>query len=135
VLAPAVASASFLALKRVYARARPAGGARLHELTYSFPSGHATASAAIFGALGYVLRREQLIGWEGAVPLAIVPPLLIGSSRVYLDVHWATDVLGGWSVGGVMAMLSAAVYERVRTNTRSAAPARLANPGLRTLGL
>ena len=41
VLAPAVATALFLALKRMYARARPAGGARLHELTYSFPSGHA----------------------------------------------------------------------------------------------
>ncbi len=123
VLAPAVASALFLSIKRVYARARPAGGARLHELTYSFPSGHATASAAIFGALSYVLWREQMISGDLAIPLATVPPLFIGSSRVYLDVHWTTDVLGGWSVGGLVAVLSAAVYERVRANTRNAAPA------------
>lgn len=120
VVAPAVASAAFLLAKRIYARARPAGGARLHELTYSFPSGHATASAAIFGPLGYVLWRENMLSPAVALPLATVPTLLIGSSRVYLDVHWATDVLGGWSVGAIVAMMSALVYERVRANTRKA---------------
>ncbi len=119
VLAPAVASALFLAIKRVYARARPAGGALLKELTYSFPSGHATASAAIFGAVSYVLWRERMVGQGQAIALGVAPPLLIGSSRVYLDVHWTTDVLGGWSVGALVAALSAAVYERVRQNTRN----------------
>jgi len=122
VLAPAVASACFLAIKRVYARARPAGGARMHELTYAFPSGHATASTAIFGALSYVLWREQMIGRGEAIALGVLPPVLISSSRVYLDVHWTTDVLGGWSVGALVAALSAAVYERVRTKTRRAPP-------------
>ncbi|MEP6689604.1 MAG: phosphatase PAP2 family protein [Gemmatimonadaceae bacterium] len=122
VLAPAVASALFLAIKRVYARARPAGGARLHELTYSFPSGHATASAAIFGALSYVLWRERMLERGTAIGLGVMPPLLIGSSRVYLDVHWTTDVLGGWSVGALVAALCAFVYERVRQKTRDAAP-------------
>ena len=46
------------------------------------------------------------------------PPLAIGASRVYPDVHWATDVLGGWSVGALVAALGAVVYERVRRNTR-----------------
>lgn len=118
VLAPAVASALFLAIKRVYARARPAGGARLHELTYAFPSGHATAAAAIFGVVGYVLWRERMLPRRAALALATVPPFFIGASRVYLDVHWTTDVLGGWSVGGLVAALSAGVYERVRDNTR-----------------
>jgi undecaprenyl-diphosphatase len=122
VLAPAVASAFFLAIKRVYGRARPAGGARRHELTYAFPSGHATASAAIFGASSYVLWREHMLGEGEAIALGVLPPLLIGSSRVYLDVHWTTDVLGGWSVGALVAALSAAVYERVRAKTRRAAP-------------
>ena len=121
VLAPAVASALFLVLKRVYARARPAGGARMNELTYAFPSGHATASAAIFGALSYVLWREHMLDEGPAVALGVMPPALIGSSRVYLDVHWTTDVLGGWSVGALVAALSAAVYERVRRNTRRGA--------------
>jgi membrane-associated phospholipid phosphatase len=125
VLAPAVASAAFLIAKRIYARARPAGGARLHELTYSFPSGHATASAAIFGSLGYVLWREQMLSPRAALSLAALPPLMIGSSRVYLDVHWATDVLGGWSAGALVAMMSALVYERVRTSTRKAGRRRM----------
>jgi membrane-associated phospholipid phosphatase len=124
VLAPAVASALFLAIKRAYARARPAGGARLHELTYAFPSGHATASAAIFGALSYVLWREHMVGHGESIALGLLPTIVIGSSRVYLDVHWTTDVLGGWSVGALVAALSAAVYERVRKNTRRAAPSR-----------
>jgi membrane-associated phospholipid phosphatase len=118
VLAPALATASFLALKHVYARPRPAGGVLLHEMTYSFPSGHATASAAIFPTLAYVLWREELLPGARAIALGTVAPLAIGTSRVYLDVHWATDVLGGWSVGALVSSLGAAVYERVRRQTR-----------------
>ncbi len=118
VMAPAVALALFLGIKRLYKRKRPGGGARLHELTYAFPSGHATASAAIFGTASYVLWREQMISRETAIALASVGTFLVGASRVYLDVHWTTDVLGGWSVGGLVTALSAAVYERVRRDTR-----------------
>jgi membrane-associated phospholipid phosphatase len=122
VLAPALATASFLALKKVYARPRPAGGVRLHELTYSFPSGHATAAAAIFPTLAYVLWREKLLTGARAITLGTVAPLAIGTSRVYLDVHWATDALGGWSVGALVTSFGAAVYERVRRQTRDRGP-------------
>jgi undecaprenyl-diphosphatase len=118
VLAPAVASGLFVSIKRAYARARPAGGAPRREQTYSFPSGHATTSAAVFGALGHVLWREKMLPRPAALTLATVPPLVIGTSRIYLDVHWATDVLGGWSVGALVAAFSGAVYERVRRKTR-----------------
>ena len=118
VLAPAVATALFLALKRVYARKRPAGGALLGQHTYSFPSGHATASAAIFPTLAYVLWREGLLVGELATIVGVGAPIAIGTSRVYLDVHWATDVLGGWGVGALVSALGAVVYERVRRNTR-----------------
>ncbi len=119
VMSPAVALALFLGVKRIYKRKRPEGGARLHELTYAFPSGHATASAAIFGTASYVLWREDMMPRDGAIALSTIGPLLVGASRVYLDVHWTTDVLGGWSVGGLVAALSAFVYERVRRNTRA----------------
>ena len=118
VLAPSLASALFLGFKQAFRRARPAGGALHNELTFSFPSGHASASAAIFGTVAYVLRREELLPTGPALLLALVPTLLIGSSRVYLDVHWPTDVLGGWCVGALVTALSATVYERVRTDTR-----------------
>jgi undecaprenyl-diphosphatase len=118
VMAPAVASTLFLAIKRIYRRARPPGGAPKRERSSSFPSGHATASAAVFGSLAHVLWREKMVPRQAAVAMAVVPPLLIGSSRVYLDKHWATDVLGGWSLGALVAALSGGVYERVRRKTR-----------------
>ena len=117
-LAPATALALFLTIKRVYRRQRPAGGVLRGEKTFSFPSGHSASSAAVFGTLAYVLWREGMLDDEVAVALALIPPAIIGTSRVYLDVHYATDVLGGWSVGGVVAAMSAMVYERVRTLTR-----------------
>ncbi len=117
VMSPAVAVALFLAIKRLYKRKRPAGGARLHELTYAFPSGHATAAASIFGTASYVLWREHMISRDTAIALASIGTSLVGASRVYLDVHWTTDVLGGWSVGGLVAALSAAVYDRIRRDT------------------
>jgi membrane-associated phospholipid phosphatase len=118
VMSPAVALAIFSTVKRIYRRQRPAGGARLHELTYAFPSGHAAASAAVFGTASYVLWREGMVSRGAAETFAGLGTLLVGASRVYLDAHWTTDVLGGWAVGGLVAAMSAAVYERVRTKTR-----------------
>jgi membrane-associated phospholipid phosphatase len=117
-LAPASALTLFLLIKHLYRRQRPAGAVIRGEKTFSFPSGHSASSAAVFGTLAYVLWREDMIDDEVAVALAFIPPLVIGTSRVYLDVHYATDVLGGWAVGSVVAALSAMVYERVRTLTR-----------------
>ena len=117
-LAPATALTLFTLIKRIYRRERPAGGALHGESTFSFPSGHSAASAAVFGTLAYVLWREDMLDDELALALALIPPALIGTSRTYLDVHYATDVLGGWSVGGVVAAMSAMIYERVRTLTR-----------------
>lgn len=118
-LAPASALTLFLLIKRIYRRQRPAGAALLGEHTFSFPSGHAASAAAVFGSLAYVLWREDMLGGATACALSMVPPLLIGTSRVYLDVHYATDVLGGWSVGSLVAAMSAVVYERVRTLTKN----------------
>ncbi|CAN5817508.1 hypothetical protein BH11GEM1_BH11GEM1_19380 [soil metagenome] len=117
-IAPATALALFLSIKQLYRRKRPAGAVVHGEGTYSFPSGHSAASAAVFGTLAYVLWREKMLPASVACALSVGPALLIGTSRVYLDVHYATDVLGGWSVGGVVAAMSALVYERVRTLTR-----------------
>ena len=117
-LAPAASLTLFTLIKLAYRRQRPAGGALRGERTFSFPSGHSAASAAVFGTLAYVLWREDLLDDELAVALALIPATVIGASRVYLDVHYATDVLGGWAVGGVVAAMSGMVYERVRTLTR-----------------
>lgn len=75
--------------------------------TASFPSGHSMMSAVVYLTLGALLarvepdRRVKVFVLTAAVLLA----LLVGVSRVYLGVHWPTDVLAGWTVGGGWAVL------------------------------
>ena len=111
---PVVAITLFSVVKRIYVRPRPLGLGGRVDSSYSFPSGHATASAAVCGTLAYVLWREGFIGRRTALAFAVLAPLLVGVSRLYLNVHWATDVLGGWSVGLFIAVLSAALYNHHR---------------------
>jgi membrane-associated phospholipid phosphatase len=111
-VAPVVANTVFNVVKRIYARPRPLGLGGPVDSSYSFPSGHATESAAVCCTLAYVLWRERLIGGRVALALALVPPLSIGGSRLYLNVHWATDVIGGWCAGFLIAVLSATLYDR-----------------------
>ena len=122
IAAPAAAVAVFEGLKYGYRRQRPVGAAALHISTYAFPSGHATASAAVAPIVAYVLWREHLLSGRLAAALGAAVPLLIGLSRVYLDVHWATDVLGGWCIGLFVAGLSAVAYERLRRRFEARAP-------------
>jgi membrane-associated phospholipid phosphatase len=121
VAAPAVGGLISGVVKVLYGRARPAGGALLNQHTYSFPSGHAATSAAIVVTLCYVLARERTISWPTAIVVGGGVPLLVGLSRLYLDVHWITDVVGGWAAGLFVAAMSAAVYERLRSSAPTTA--------------
>ena len=111
---PVIAIALFNVVKTVYARPRPLGLGGRVDTDFSFPSGHSTASAAVCCTLAYVFWREGFVGRRAAIAFAVVVPLLIGGSRLYLNVHWATDVLGGWCVGLLIAALTAALYVRHR---------------------
>lgn len=75
-------------LKNLFQRVRP----EVYGSEFAFPSGHTMASTVVFGALALLL-------WPKNKKLAIgllVFPLLIGFSRIYLDVHWLSDIFGGF---------------------------------------
>jgi undecaprenyl-diphosphatase len=89
-------------------RPRPDLVAHLVEVsTASFPSGHATLAAVTYLTLGALLSRVEARRSAKIYVLTVAVALtfLIGISRIYLGVHWPTDVLAGWCVGSAWAML------------------------------
>ena len=94
-------------LKFAFARPRPdfvTPAARV--FTASFPSGHATLSAITYLTIGALLARTYPSFIMGLyfMSLAAFLTVLIGVSRIYLGVHYPTDVLGGWCIGVAWAM-------------------------------
>ena len=73
----------------------------------SFPSGHAVVSAAVYLTLGALLARVQPQRRLKLyiLMLAVGVTIIVGFSRVYLGVHWPTDVLAGWAIGAAWALL------------------------------
>lgn len=99
-------------LKSVFQRPRPdIVPHRAVVSSPSFPSGHAMQSAATYLTLGAVLARVQKRRRLKIyiIALAAFLTLLVGFSRVYLGVHYPTDVLAGWTAGGVWAFFCWAV--------------------------
>ena len=97
---------SFL-LKHVFARPRPDLVPHLQSVyTSSFPSGHAMLAAVVFMTLAALLARvqESLRVKAYVIGAGTLLTLVVGSSRVYLGLHWPTDVLAGWTAGGAWAL-------------------------------
>lgn len=96
-------------LKQLFARARPQIWERTVEVKfYSFPSGHAMISMVIYGLLGYLLgsRFPKQRWWIYGLTIILVA--VIGLSRLYLGVHWPTDVIAGYTAG--LVWLIACIY-------------------------
>jgi undecaprenyl-diphosphatase len=95
-------------MKFAFARPRPdlvPHGAEVY--TASFPSGHSMMSAVVYLTLGALLARTQPDRSVKVyiMTIAVTLAVMVGISRVYLGVHWPTDVLAGWSLGGLWALL------------------------------
>jgi membrane-associated phospholipid phosphatase len=103
-----------LGIKRFFRRQRPMLLEHLEAVTStSFPSGHATAAASIYLTLAFVASRSRrLRAHRGALlGAAAVTASAVGASRVYLGVHWPTDVLSGLALGTAWACAAEAIYD------------------------
>ncbi len=95
-------------LKDAFHRARPdLVPHAVYVSTESFPSGHSMMSAVTYLTLGALLSRSRERKRIKAyfLLLAVFLMLIVGLSRIYLGVHWPTDVLAGWTAGSVWALL------------------------------
>lgn len=103
-------------LKHFVLRARP--DASLHLVTqggYSFPSGHSVTSIVFCGLLLYLIQKyckneklKTVLSW-----ICGILALVIGPSRIYVGVHWPTDVLAGWCLGGAILIIAILILEKV----------------------
>ena len=108
-------------LKLLYGRTRPVAFFETYPSpsSFSFPSGHALFATAFFGGLAVLLwgRLVHPLLRLGVVILAAALILLIGFSRIYLGVHYPSDVLGGYAVG-VVWVAAVALGDRVAGHRR-----------------
>lgn len=105
-------------LKELFGRERPDVVPHLREvMTLSFPSGHALTSAVVYLTLGALLMRvvQTRIARFYLMAVAVLATVLVGLTRVYLGVHYPTDVMAGWLIGTSWALacwLAARVLDR-----------------------
>jgi undecaprenyl-diphosphatase len=114
-----------LLLKDIFERARPdLFDGPIHLTTYSFPSGHAMGSIAVYGMLAFIgVRLINSRLWQAAIVLtAALTVFFIGLSRVYFGVHYPTDVIGGYLAGAIwlaiaiLTVLAAENHAKLRQN-------------------
>ncbi|WP_421378895.1 phosphatase PAP2 family protein [Bacillus salacetis] len=103
-------------LKEYFKRQRPAIEALVEQDGYSFPSGHSMGSFIFYGALAFAVFRLYDHTWSKVLGAALLIFLvfLIGLSRVYLGVHYPSDILGGFTAGGVWLAFSILVYTFIK---------------------
>jgi undecaprenyl-diphosphatase len=102
-----------LLLKQLFQRKRPLSPLLKAAKGLSFPSGHAIMAVTFYGLLIYILQHSITIDWLKWVVtfLIILLIILIGFSRVYLRVHYASDVAAGFIIGLLWLLLSLAVLK------------------------
>lgn len=118
ILAATIAGGHLLShtLKTLYGRERPDVVPHLaHVDSASFPSGHSLSSSVIYLTMGALLAQAVAAGFEKVYILGIAFGLtfIIGVSRVFLGVHYPSDVLAGWSAGTAWALMCWMIATRI----------------------
>ena len=121
-------------LKLGYGRPRPPAAEQLiPEAGFSLPSGHTVDATVVLGVLALVLVARTASSWRRAVVVAAATVTITaaGAGRVYLGVHWATDVVTGWLLGAAWVALCAAALLLAESGTRVASAVGTAAPEVR----
>ncbi|MEU9761514.1 phosphatase PAP2 family protein [Streptomyces sp. NPDC001834] len=114
-------------LKSAVGRQRPRWPDPVDSAHYAaFPSGHAMTAMVSCALLLWLLRRHGpgRTVWRAAVAVAVVSVAGVGVTRLYLGVHWLTDVLGGWLLGAALVGFCVAGFDRYERRGRAALPRR-----------
>lgn len=118
-LATGIGSLIHKGLKLIILRERPDVLMHLVEETgYSLPSGHANAGLIFYVMLIFLIRRalkarkhDEMANLITTIFVILI--FLIGVSRVYLGVHYPTDILAGWCLGGILSIIFISIYDAV----------------------
>lgn len=102
------------ALKAIFRRSRPLVETLVDQNGFSFPSGHSMGSLICYGGILFLIlrniRRPSIR--NGLIALFAILVLFIGISRVYVGVHYPTDIIGGFSVGAAWLIFATAMYPK-----------------------
>ncbi|NEY31901.1 phosphatase PAP2 family protein [Streptomyces sp. PRKS01-65] len=112
------------ALKAAVGRPRPVWPDPVDSAHYAaFPSGHAMTAALVSGLLLWLLHRHRAARAVrlAALTAAVVSVAGVGLTRVWLGVHWPSDVVGGWLLGGLVVAVAVPLHRRGRTQAPPAA--------------
>ncbi|MEU2280925.1 phosphatase PAP2 family protein [Streptomyces sp. NPDC013178] len=104
-------------VKAAVGRERPVWPDPVDSAHYAaYPSGHALTATVVLGLLLWLLYRHgpDPVVWRTAVALAVVSVVGVGLTRIWLGVHWPSDVLGGWLMGTMLVALAIAAHLRWR---------------------
>ncbi|MEH0542149.1 phosphatase PAP2 family protein [Streptomyces sp. B21-105] len=104
-------------LKAAVGRARPVWPDPVDSAHYAaYPSGHALTATVVLGLLLWLLHRQGVrrVLWRAASAVAALSVAGVGLTRIWLGVHWPSDVLGGWLLGGMLVALAIAAQLRWR---------------------
>ncbi|WP_051854736.1 phosphatase PAP2 family protein [Streptomyces sp. NRRL B-1347] len=112
-------------IKAAVGRERPVWPDPVDSARYAaFPSGHALTAAVVCGLLLWLLRRYGVRAavWRTALAVAVVSVVGVGLTRVWLGVHWASDVVAGWLFGALIVTAAIALYDRYAPAARPPVP-------------
>jgi membrane protein DedA with SNARE-associated domain/membrane-associated phospholipid phosphatase len=113
----ALTANAIIIVKNIVQSARPTGIVLMRH-GYSFPSGHTTLTIALYGFFCYLfsIKKSGATRWGSFITVTTLG-VLVAISRLYLGVHWFSDVLGGGILGSTCLLISIILYKRVKTET------------------